>query len=120
MRQIQYKLPNVILTEIPERQLRKDTDVKVRIAYAAVCGSDIHDVSGDFDNTFMREKFLAGHNIGHEASGYVVELGKNATSKGLKVGDKVALYYNCYCGKCHFCNIGKQHLCENIDVTLGL
>ena len=48
MRQIQYKLPNVILTEIPERQLRKDTDVKVRIAYAAVCGSDIHDVSGDF------------------------------------------------------------------------
>ena len=49
MRQIQYKLPNVILTEIPERQLRKDTDVKVRIAYAAVCGSDIHDVSGDFD-----------------------------------------------------------------------
>ena len=41
MRQIQYKLPNVILTEIPERQLRKDTDVKVRIAYAAVCGSDI-------------------------------------------------------------------------------
>ena len=35
MRQIQYKLPNVILTEIPERQLRKDTDVKVRIAYAA-------------------------------------------------------------------------------------
>lgn len=119
MRQIQYKLPNVILTEIPERQLRKDTDVKVRIAYAAVCGSDIHDVSGDFDNTFMREKFLAGHNIGHEASGYVVELGKNATSKGLKVEDKVALYYNCYCGKCHFCNIGKQHLCENIDVTLG-
>ena len=49
----------------------------------------------------------------------MVELGKNATSKGLKVGDKVALYYNCYCGKCHFCNIGKQHLCENIDVTLG-
>ena len=38
MRQIQYKLPNVILTEIPERQLRKDTDVKVRIACAAVCG----------------------------------------------------------------------------------
>ena len=44
MRQIQYKLPNVILTEIPERQLRKDTDVKVRIAYAAVCGSDIHEM----------------------------------------------------------------------------
>ena len=57
MRQIQYKLPNVILTDIPERQLRKDTDVKVKIAYAAVCGSDIHDVSGDFDNTFMREAF---------------------------------------------------------------
>ena len=49
----------------------------------------------------------------------MAELGKNAVSKGLKVGDKVALYYNSYCGKCHFCNIGKQHLCENIDVTIG-
>ena len=64
MRQIQYKLPNVILTEIPERQLRKDTDVKVRIAYAAVCGSDIHDVSGDLTTpscgrNFWRDTILA-------------------------------------------------------------
>lgn len=119
MKQIQYKLPDVILADLPERQIENPSDVKVRITYAAICGSDIHDVSGDFDHTFMREKFLAGHSLGHEASGVVVELGSQATAKGLKVGDRVALYYNAYCGKCHFCNVGKQHLCENIRVTLG-
>lgn len=119
MRQIQYKLPNVILTEIPERQLRKDTDVKVRIAYAAVCGSDIHDVSGDFDNTIHAGEIFGGTQYWPRSLRICGRIRENATSKGLKVGDKVALYYNCYCGKCHFCNIGKQHLCENIDVTLG-
>ena len=37
MRQIQYKLPNVILTEIPERQLRKEGEDclrrRLRIGY---------------------------------------------------------------------------------------
>jgi (R,R)-butanediol dehydrogenase/meso-butanediol dehydrogenase/diacetyl reductase/L-iditol 2-dehydrogenase len=106
------------MVDIPERQIKKSTDVKVRIAYSAVCGSDLHDVNGDFDNLF-REEFEAGKNIGHEASGYVVELGQEATVKKLKVGDKVSLYYNNYCGKCHYCRIGKEHLCENIDVRLG-
>ena len=119
MRQIQYKIPSVRLIDYPEPQLVSPTDVKVRIAYSAICGSDLHDVNGDFDHTFMREKFLAGHNIGHEASGYVVELGPEATVKGLKIGDKVSLYYNKYCGRCHYCRIGKEHLCEKIDVRLG-
>lgn len=85
MRQIQYKIPSVRMIDIPEPQLNSSTEVKVRIAYSAICGSDLHDVSGDFDHTFMREKFLAGHNIGHEASGYVVELGSQATAKGLRI-----------------------------------
>lgn len=120
MRQIQYKIPSVRLIDLPEPQLASPTDVKIRIAYSAICGSDLHDCYGDFDHTFMREKFLAGHNVGHEASGYVVELGSEATAKGLKIGDKVSLYYNKYCGKCHYCRIGKEHLCENIDVRLGM
>ena len=118
MRQIQYKLPNIIMADIPERNIQKPTDVKIKIAYAAVCGSDLHDVNGDFDDLF-REQFEKGHNVGHEASGYIVELGKEATAKKLKIGDKVSLYYNCYCNKCHYCRIGKEHLCENIDTRLG-
>jgi (R,R)-butanediol dehydrogenase/meso-butanediol dehydrogenase/diacetyl reductase/L-iditol 2-dehydrogenase len=106
------------MADIPERNIKGPTDVKVKIAYAAVCGSDLHDVNGDFDDLF-REKFTAGHNIGHEASGYIFELGEKATAKKLKVGDKVSLYYNYYCGKCHYCRIGKEHLCENIEVILG-
>jgi (R,R)-butanediol dehydrogenase/meso-butanediol dehydrogenase/diacetyl reductase/L-iditol 2-dehydrogenase len=49
----------------------------------------------------------------------VAALGPDAAAKGLRVGDRVTLYYNAYCGKCHFCNAGKQHLCENIRVTVG-
>ena len=55
--------------------------VKVKIAYCGICGSDLVEFSnpGEFSNCF-----------GHEISGVVVEAGQNITR--FEVGDKVAVH----------------------------
>jgi (R,R)-butanediol dehydrogenase/meso-butanediol dehydrogenase/diacetyl reductase/L-iditol 2-dehydrogenase len=51
--------------------------------------------------------------MGHEISGVVVELGSKATVNGLKVGDRVAGNFLCYCGTCYYCRNGQQQYCTN-------
>ena len=55
--------------------------VKVKIAYCGICGSDLEEFnkSGDFSNCF-----------GHEISGVVTEIGEDITA--FKPGDKVAVH----------------------------
>ena len=82
-----------------------DEDVKIRVAYCAICGSDPHTAEGAFG-------FDVPQTLGHEISGVVVELGKNATKKGLKVGDYVAGNFVQFCGGCYYCQNEQQHFCE--------
>lgn len=112
MKAISYAMPGVKLVDIPEPQLVNDDDIKVKISYASICGSDIHAVKGEADDHFapMPKPII----MGHEASSVVVEVGKGATVKGLKPGDKVTYYYNTYCGKCYFCRNGQEQFCTNV------
>lgn len=112
MKAISYAMPGVKLVDIPEPQIVNPDDVKVRIAYASICGSDIHAVKGDADDHFAQ--LPRPIILGHEASGIVTEVGSGATTKGLKPGDRVTYYYNEYCGKCYFCRNGKEHFCTNV------
>jgi (R,R)-butanediol dehydrogenase/meso-butanediol dehydrogenase/diacetyl reductase/L-iditol 2-dehydrogenase len=93
------------LVDMPEFPLGEE-DVKVKVAYCAICGSDPHVAEGCF-----------GPNVpiglGHEVSGVVVELGKKATKKGLKVGDRVAANFLRFCGTCYYCQNGQQQFCQN-------
>lgn len=57
--------------------------------------------------------------VGHETSGVIVALGRKARVKGLKVGDKVAYYFNDHCGKCHFCRGGQENPCTNIKFNMS-
>ena len=113
MKSIRYTMPGFGCYDVAEPQIVNADDVKIRVAYAGMCGSDIHTIKGDLDEYF---KFEAGAltPLGHEASGVVVELGPEANFKGLKVGDKVAYYYNKYCGKCHFCRNGQEQFCQHV------
>jgi (R,R)-butanediol dehydrogenase/meso-butanediol dehydrogenase/diacetyl reductase/L-iditol 2-dehydrogenase len=101
--------------DIPEVRIRRPDDVKIRVAYAGICGSDIHIIKGDLDG-FIGVKPGDRRVIGHEAVGYVAELGPEAGIKGLKAGDKVTFYYNYHCGQCYYCRSGKEGFCENIEL----
>lgn len=99
----------VEITDIPDVPCG-DEDVKIKVAYCSICGSDPHLV----ENIFGWEP---PYGLGHEISGVVVELGKNATKKGLKVGDRVAGNFLHFCGTCYYCQNGQQQFCVHCNDT---
>jgi len=54
--------------------------------------------------------------LGHEVSGEIAAAGDEVTE--LKVGDRVSVAPNVYCGQCVQCRSGSDNMCENIS-TLG-
>ena len=95
----------VEVCDIPETPVG-DEQVKIKVAYCSICGSDPHLVEGIFG-------WEPPFGLGHEVSGVIVELGKKATKKGLKVGDRVAGNFLHFCGTCYYCQNGQQQFCEN-------
>lgn len=78
-------------------------EVRVRIAAAGVCHSDLHIVSGDWDG------IAAPMILGHEGSGVVEEVAPDVT--GLEVGDHVVLSWIAPCGECVLCRGGRVTQC---------
>lgn len=86
-----------------------DEDVLIKVAYCAICGSDPHLVNGFYPLPYLP------FGLGHEASGIVVGLGKNATTKGLKIGDRVAGNFVHFCGSCYYCRNGQEQFCTRAN-----
>jgi threonine dehydrogenase-like Zn-dependent dehydrogenase len=100
------KRGKVAVIDIPEPAVG-DEEVKIKVAYCSICGSDPHLVEGIFGWTVP-------FGMGHEVSGVIVELGKKATAKGLQVGDRVAGNFLHFCGTCYYCQNGQQQFCEGV------
>jgi uncharacterized zinc-type alcohol dehydrogenase-like protein len=95
-------------TTIERRDLRPD-DVRIDIAYAGICHSDIH--------TVREEWGMARFPLtpGHEIAGTVSEVGADVTR--FTVGDRVGV--GCMvdsCGECASCEDGHENFCENKTV----
>jgi (R,R)-butanediol dehydrogenase/meso-butanediol dehydrogenase/diacetyl reductase/L-iditol 2-dehydrogenase len=95
------------IVDLPEPPLGPE-DVRIRVAYAAICGSDPHLAEG-----FFGTEVPIG--LGHEISGVVEALGERATRSGLRVGDRVAGNFLKFCGSCRACVDGRQQFCEHIQ-----
>lgn len=95
------------VVDFPEQPLGPE-DVRIRVAYAAICGSDPHLAEGFFGTDVPI-------GLGHEVSGIVEALGREATRTGLRVGDRVAGNFLRFCGTCTPCRTGKQQFCEHIQ-----
>ena len=93
--------------DVPEDPVGPE-DVKIKVAYCAICGSDPHLVEGIFG-------WPVPYGMGHEVSGVIMEVGEKATKKGLKVGDRVAGNFLKFCGTCYYCQNGQQQFCEHAD-----
>ncbi|RSL31457.1 alcohol dehydrogenase [Salibacterium salarium] len=100
------KSGQVGVIDLPEQEVG-DEDIKIKVAYCSICGSDPHLVEGIFgwDPPF---------GLGHEVSGTVVEVGPKATKKGLKIGDRVAGNFLKFCGTCYYCLNGQEQFCEHL------
>ena len=103
---------DAVLKDIPLRKVGHE-EIKVRIAYCGVGGQDPLNIVGA-----VPLPFLPWH-LGYQASGIIEELDKNATARGLKVGDRVALDQYRFCGSCYNCMHDRETFCENHDPPYG-
>ncbi len=99
----------VVIENIPVPEIKKDTDVLVRIRRVGICGSDIHYyLEGKIGSQIVENKII----LGHEAAGEVEDTGKAV--KGVKKGQKVAVEPGISCGECEQCISGKPNLCPAV------
>ncbi len=101
------KCGKIEVWDVPEDPVGPE-DVKMKVAYCAICGSDPHLVEGIFG-------WPTPFGMGHEVSGVITEVGEKAVKKGLKVGDRVAGNFLRFCGTCYYCQNGQQQFCEHAD-----
>jgi len=85
-------------------------EVRVRIAAAGVCHSDLHVRRGEW-------KVPLPLVMGHEGSGVVTSLGDDVS--GLEVGDHVILSWVAACGRCRFCLAGRPAQCSLVAEVVG-
>jgi len=92
---------------VPTTIERRDVgshDVRIDIAYAGVCHSDIHTVRGEWGQIKYPQV------VGHEIVGTVAEIGPEVTRH--KVGDRVGV--GCMvnsCRECENCKAGMENYC---------
>ena len=83
-------------------------EVLIKVAYASICGSDIHFLKGEIGNLYDRIKSELPRQIGHEISGTIEQVGEKAKARGFQVGDKVTAFYNEFCNSCYYCREVKE------------
>ncbi|HEY2265236.1 MAG TPA: Zn-dependent alcohol dehydrogenase [Streptosporangiaceae bacterium] len=78
-------------------------EVRVTIAAAGVCHSDLHVRRGEWQPPVPLV-------MGHEGSGIVTALGPDVS--GLAEGDHVVLSWVAPCGQCRYCRAGREARCQ--------
>lgn len=110
-----YYGPGDIRVEQVDKPVCRSGQVLVKVAYAGICGSDLHN--------YRKGMFMsyAPETMGHEFAGTVAAVGEEV--KAFAVGDKVVGDPRVPCGKCGWCKEEKYHLCPSLgfigEVTPG-
>jgi 2-desacetyl-2-hydroxyethyl bacteriochlorophyllide A dehydrogenase len=101
-----YGIRDVRIEELP-RPGCGPKEVLVKVAYAGICGSDLH--------IYRKGMFVSSvpETMGHEFSGVVEEIGPGVT--GLRPGDHVVGDPRVSCGDCPWCRQGKHNLCPQLS-----
>ena len=108
----------LVLTGIKQFEIQElDTpeiqpnEVLINTAYAGVCGTD-HDLYAGRPGSAPAVPPII---LGHENSGVVAAIGSEVTN--VKVGDRVAVDPNIYCGQCEYCLTQRPELCDHLSAV---
>ncbi|MBG9586093.1 2,3-butanediol dehydrogenase [Cytobacillus firmus] len=111
-----YDTKDIRVETIPEPSLEKD-QVKIKVSYCGICGSDLHEyLAGPIfipvEEPHPISKDKAPIVMGHEFAGVVAAVGEDVT--GIEVGDRVCVEPIYSCGSCHSCRKGHYNVCEQL------
>jgi (R,R)-butanediol dehydrogenase/meso-butanediol dehydrogenase/diacetyl reductase/L-iditol 2-dehydrogenase len=98
------------MEEVPEPQTGPN-QVKVKIVYTGLCGTDPENLEQRF-GLMPPEAYKQARILGHEASGTIAEIGANVRKDKFKVGQRVAMNFRGACGACYYCQNRKEHYCR--------
>lgn len=93
------------LVDKPRPTLQAQTDAIVRVTLGSICTSDLHIRHGSVPRA------VPGITVGHEMVGVVEETGCEV--RGVKVGDRVTVNVETFCGECYFCKHGFVNNCTS-------
>lgn len=102
--------PGVEIIDVDEPEVGPG-EVKIRLAAASVCGTDLHIYSWD---QWAASRIKPTRIIGHEFCGTIEAVGAGVTDR--KVGDFVASESHIVCGHCKQCLNGQGHVCVNTKI----
>ncbi|MET1030897.1 zinc-dependent alcohol dehydrogenase [Domibacillus tundrae] len=93
---------DVSLKEDAVARTPEQDEVKIKLIYGGICGSDVGVYKGKIAH--------AAYPItpGHELLGTVIEKGEDVA---VPIGTRVVIQPNSYCGECEQCQKGKTNLC---------
>lgn len=99
-----HKPGDIRVDTVADPAIEHPRDVILKVTSTAICGSDLHILSGGVPQ-------LGPMIMGHEFMGIVEEAGTEITN--LKKGDRVVVPFPIACGQCFFCQHGASPACEN-------
>lgn len=106
MKAIVYTGPNdVSFREVSKPDLKENYSL-IKISHVGICGTDLNIFAG----THPRAK--SPLIMGHEFSGTIA-----SEHPTIGVGEKVTVNPLLSCGKCHPCNTGNPHVCEDLKLV---
>ncbi|MDO4671817.1 MAG: alcohol dehydrogenase [Porphyromonadaceae bacterium] len=91
--------------EKPKPGLIDATDAIVKVTVSSICSSDLHIKYGSVP------KAVPGITLGHEMVGIVEEVGNQVHN--VKVGDRVVVNVETFCGECYYCKHGYVNNCSS-------
>ncbi|KAG7854693.1 hypothetical protein KL919_004975 [Ogataea angusta] len=120
---------------VPEPEIKSPKDVKIKISYCGICGTDLKEFTYPEGPVLFPKKGtkdrISGYELplcpGHEFSGTVVEVGSGVTS--VKPGDRVAVEATAHCSDkarykdtvaqdselCIACKSGSPNCCASLS-----
>lgn len=108
MKSVVIQQPGKLVIE--ERPLPQPAagEVRVKVSYAGICGSDIHIHHGH--NPFAKYPRV----IGHEFFGHIDGVGEGVDAR--RIGERVVIDPVVSCGHCYPCSIGRPNVCTELQV----
>ncbi|AFM23473.1 2,3-butanediol dehydrogenase [Desulfomonile tiedjei] len=115
-----YGKKDVRVENVPEPPAPGPGQVKVKVHWCGICGSDLHEY--DAGPIFIPAEAphpLTGVQapliLGHEFSGEVVEIGEGV--QNIQVGERITADACQYCGKCYMCKRNRYSVCSSLAFT---
>jgi L-iditol 2-dehydrogenase len=93
----------------------KPGEVRVQIAAALTCGTDLKILKRGYHAKMLTPPSP----FGHELAGTICEIAESAGGPSWKIGDRVVVANSAPCGACFFCANSQENLCEDLIFLNG-